>query len=61
MNGPIVVDFEPPTLRASGGCTSPRASAPADTVQNIINHPEQYYVNVHNSPYPGGAVRGQLG
>jgi len=61
VNGPIVVDFVAPTLRASGGCTSPRASAPSDTVQNIINHPEQYYVNVHNSPFPGGAVRGQLG
>ncbi len=60
-NGPIVVDFIAPTLGGSGGCASPRANAPKDTIQNIINHPSQYYVNVHNAVYPGGAVRGQLG
>jgi len=28
--------------------------------KNILQHPEQYYVNVHNAEWPGGAVRGQL-
>lgn len=60
-NGPIVVDLVAPASGSSGGCASPRATAPANTIQNIINHPSQYYVNVHNTPYPGGAVRGQLG
>jgi hypothetical protein len=26
----------------------------------IAANPANYYVNVHNAPFPGGAVRGQL-
>jgi hypothetical protein len=29
-------------------------------IQAIIDFPERYYVNVHNSEFPGGAIRGQL-
>jgi len=55
-NGPIVVFLAPPTSGSSAACIS---ASPA-VVQNIINHPSQYYVNVHNAVYPGGAIRGQL-
>jgi hypothetical protein len=27
----------------------------------LLETPENYYVNVHNAPFPGGAARGQLG
>jgi CHRD domain len=35
------------------------AAAPA-TITAIRNAPENFYVNVHNAAFPGGAARGQL-
>jgi hypothetical protein len=56
VNGPVVVGLSPPTSGSSSGCTT----ADPVLIQDIIDNPEQYYVNVHNSDFPGGAVRGQL-
>lgn len=62
VNGPIVVNLPgvwvgsgdgPWTL--SGSTTTSGATAAA-----IIANPAAFYVNVHNGPFPGGAVRGQL-
>jgi len=55
-NGPVVIHLVPPTHRASAACTS---ASPA-LLQAILDTPSNYYVNVHNAQYPGGAVRGQL-
>jgi hypothetical protein len=57
INGPIVVHLEPPNAQGvSTGCThTPRA-----VIVAIMQHPADYYVNVHNKPYPEGAVRGQI-
>jgi len=32
----------------------------ADLIKDIRQNPDQFYINVHNADYPGGAVRGQL-
>ena len=57
VNGPIVVPLSPPTSGSSSGCTE---NVDPALIQAIIDRPEQYYVNVHNADFPGGAVRGQL-
>ena len=55
--GPIVVNLDPPTRGFSANCADADPALAAD----IANRPEQYYVNVHNTPFPAGAIRGQLG
>jgi hypothetical protein len=54
--GPVVIPLAPPTTGSSEACVS----AAQELIQAIIQNPENYYVNVHNAPFPGGAVRGQL-
>jgi hypothetical protein len=56
FNGPIVVPLTAPTSGSSSGC----ANADRALVKDILQHPEQYYVNVHTMDFPGGALRGQL-
>jgi CHRD domain len=29
-------------------------------IDDIANHPGAYYVNIHTSRFPGGAIRGNL-
>jgi hypothetical protein len=54
--GDVVVELRQPTFGISSGCTS----ADPDLVGDIAANPWEYYVNVHNVPYPDGATRGQL-
>jgi hypothetical protein len=54
--GPIVVELATPTFHSSFACTEVAAPLFADLMAN----PADYYVNVHNEAFPGGAIRGQL-
>src|SRR5215217_8198921 len=58
VNGPIVVPLTPPGADGiSRGCV--RGLDPA-LVQAIATDPAGFYVNVHTTDFPNGAVRGQL-
>jgi hypothetical protein len=54
--GPVVVGLAAPTDGDSSGCLD----VDRDLLQEIIQDPEEFYINVHNAPYPPGAVRGQF-
>ena len=60
QNGPIVVPLPAPTTGdpgASSGCVSGLATS---LVSELRRKPHRFYVNVHTSDFPGGAIRGQL-
>jgi hypothetical protein len=60
--GAVVVPFFGDGRKASGkgvdqGCTTVQNAA---VTNGLRNNPSSYYVNVHTSQYPKGAIRGQL-
>lgn len=64
-NGPIVANLAWPQNGAAADCLTEGEAGKFPTgeagiVQRILKNPEKFYVNVHNSVYPGGAIRGQL-
>lgn len=62
-NGGVVVGLFagdaplPSTISGVNGCASGVDDALSDEIRN---NPAGFYVNIHNSDYPGGAIRGQL-
>lgn len=63
QNGPVEVNLAFPQGGQAADCLTEgeegKGLEPGE-VQEILSNPEAYYVNVHNSEYPAGAVRGQL-
>jgi CHRD domain len=55
--GPVVVALTPPDASGfSSGC----ATLEREEAVEILKNPEDYYVNVHTTDFPNGAIRGQL-
>ena len=54
--GGVVIPMPPTSATGGSGCVS----ADRDLVLEIIKDPSAFYFNVHNAPFQGGALRGQL-
>lgn len=62
-NGPVVANLAWPQDGNAADCLSddePGKFVNGGSVAEILENPEDYYVNVHNTEFPGGALRGQL-
>jgi hypothetical protein len=58
--GPIVVPTDQSTLNLPRPTSKGCEAIPPALSTKLRQNPSQYYVNVHNKPYPEGAIRGQL-
>jgi hypothetical protein len=52
----VVVPFTARADGSSSGCTTSTAA----TVNDILANPPGFYVNVHTTEHPAGAIRAQL-
>jgi hypothetical protein len=60
QNGPVVVNFTPVPATTTFALTT-CATVPAATAQGLAQNRANFYVNVHDTNFPGGEIRGQLG
>lgn len=58
VNGPVVIPLT--TTPTTSGNSSDCVAIDDALAKAIVQNPSGYYVNVHTSVNPGGAVRGQL-
>ena len=58
-NGPPVLTLSAPRNGSSAGCID--TGNPTLAAEIALSESSNYYVNVHNAEFPGGAVRAQLG
>lgn len=60
VNGDIVLTLQIPTSGDPGTISECLQDQEEDLVEDFVEHPKRYYVNVHTATFPDGAVRGQL-
>jgi hypothetical protein len=59
VSGDVVVPLDVDGFEGtSEGCTEPMVDAAV--LQEIVDNPAGYYVNLHTDDFPAGAIRGQL-
>ena len=58
IRGPIVVALSAPD--GTGQASGCRSDVDAALLRRILENPAGFYVNVHTTAYPAGAIRGQL-
>ena len=62
-NGSVVANLAAPGDGDAADCLTEGEAGKfptGETVADILANPANYYVNVHNADYPGGALRDQL-
>ena len=63
QNGPVVANLAFPQGGQSADCLTqdePGKFVNGGSVAEILATPEDFYINVHNAEFPGGAIRGPL-
>ncbi|MET9517323.1 CHRD domain-containing protein [Streptomyces sp. NPDC002994] len=67
--GPVVVTLKTPTYGSAKGCIKAKPHQTTANAEKVLTYrelkqiackPGKFYANVHNNPYPDGAIRGQL-